>query len=176
MPFKNPNSDFHYYSGKLNDSTIKDWLIITTVGSYTDTADAGVIAYDIANDNWETILSESTVSANTFDAVVITDTLGLALISLADYSNKIVKFNPSNATVNQDDLNIAVASGNFSSMLYNDGKLYLAQASIAGQNTGIRIFNVDTITGAITEDTINNLDSAPINTGLPPDTMILINR
>ena len=178
MPFKNPNSDFHYYSGKLNTSTIKDWLIITAVASYTDTTDAGVMAYDIANNSWKTILSESTVSANIFDAVVITDTLGLALISLADYSNKIVKFNPNNATVNQSDLNMAVASGNFSSMLYDDGKLYLAQASIEGegQNTGIRIFNVDTSTGAITEDTVNNLGSTPINTGLPPDTMILINR
>ncbi len=111
------------------------------------------------------LISEETaglISINSF--IIVNDTLGFLLGALPSFQYQIKAFNPTTKAVGALVIEGSLSSSS-SGMLVYDNKLYVADRSIT--DPGIRIYNVHTL---------EEITTSPINVGLPPDSLLLIQR
>ncbi len=169
IPFKNLNSRLQLYSsgGELR-------IVGAGIGSYSSTTDGGVVSYNINTNSFDssTFKEEATSSMtgtqarNLTQVIYVNDNKAFALLSNnSSFKDFIVVFNPATQTIIKELLG-GENGGSYSTMLLDEGKLFISDRE--STQPGIRIFNVETLE----EITING----PINVGLPPASMVVIER
>ncbi|MDH5718684.1 MAG: hypothetical protein OEZ22_13750 [Spirochaetia bacterium] len=159
MPYMNPFSDLKHYKTESGD----DWLYAVAVGNWgnADSSDGGVIAYNLTTSTFETSPLDETQAGDKdiLDVLIISDTLGFVLLSdKTTYAASLSSFNPAAHT-----LGTTLLESNAWSMIYDNGKLYVADQNFA--NPGVRIFDTTTL---------EEITTAPINVGLPPNSMVVV--
>ena len=168
IPFKNLSNRLQLYSsgGELR-------IVGAGIGSYSSTTDGGVVSYNINTNSFDssTFKEEATSSMtgtqarNLTQVIYVNDNKAFALLSNNSFKDFIVVFNPATQTIIKELLG-GENGGSYSTMLLDEGKLFISDRE--STQPGIRIFNVETLE----EITING----PINVGLPPASMVVIER
>jgi len=128
-------------------------LYVSQIGSFGQ-ADAGLERIDLGTGHSDgLILDEQALGGDLNDFAIFSATIAYATVGLADFTNTLVAFDPSNGTVGDT---IIPAGASISDIEINDrGELYVADRGAAA----LRVF--DASTGA-------ELAGSGIDTGLPP--------
>ncbi len=186
MPFQAPYGDMELYRGDLDDSGDKDWIILTTTGRpFSTNLDGALIAYDIANDKYKILLTEEEIGRDILEAVIVSEQLGFLVLGQYNsedftFNYSIHAFQPASASgreaVSLDQLYEILPSAGPSPppILYKNSKLYVGDRTPT--KPGIFIFQVadENSIAAITEENISQENREPIDVGLPPSGMLLL--
>lgn len=136
--------------------TVRDGMILVSQTGFFGSLDGGIERVDPTTlEAAGLFITEADLGGDLTDFVILSDDLGYAILSLPDFTNSVVAFDPSRRVVTQT---LFSGSAFVSDIELNDrGQLFAADRT--AQAPGIRIFD----TGSNTE-----LTTAPINLGLPP--------
>lgn len=135
---------------------LRDGLLwISSVGAFTE-RDGGIETIDVAtNFTRGYAVTEADLGGDITDFVLVSDSIGFAVISKDDFSNALVEFSPATGSVTRT----LIGGSTFIAQLQvtEDGDLYVADRSFS--TPGLRIFDVRT-----------GLERAesPLDLGLPP--------
>ncbi len=168
IPFKNLSNRLQLYSS----GGVKR-IIGAGLGSYLSATDGGIVSYNIDTNSFDTptFREEVTSSAtgtkgkNLKQVIYVNDTKAFALLANNSYKDFIVVFNPRTQIITQELLG-ETNGGSYYEMLISNGKIFISDRNL--QKPGIRIFNVETLREITT--------NGPINVGLPPASMKIIER
>ncbi len=135
-------------------------LYVAEVGNF-GVLDGGIERINLATGRAEGfIITEETLGGDLSDFVLVGPQLGYAILSLADFSNSLVAFDPTAGTV----LRTVVHGNGLSDIEINSkGELYLTDRNT--KTPGVRIFRAED--GA-------ELTTTPLNTGLPPFSVVFL--
>ena len=160
--------------GQLRQVTFQsvDSLVFATVGCYSDrfptecstALDGGFSLFNLNTDSEEPpLLLETAINGNVHDIELISDTKAFFMYyEGTGFSKMHVKvFNPTTKRIT----NTLLSNGSYSQLLVNNGKLYVADQN--PKKPGIRIFDVNTLAQETTD---------PINVGLPPKSMVVLEK
>lgn len=117
--------------------------------------DGGIERVDLATSTATGfIVTEETLGGDVTDFVLVSGTVGYAIISLPDFTNAIVKFDPSTG----EKTGTLLSGGSYADIEVNDrGELWVAQSTFG--SAGIRIFRVSDE---------QEVTATPIDLTLPP--------
>ncbi|HYD49524.1 MAG TPA: hypothetical protein VEB21_14305 [Terriglobales bacterium] len=105
-------------------------------------------------------VTEETLGGDITDFVLVDERLGYAVVSLADFSNALVRFDPTTGA----KLETVLSGGNYADIELNDrGELWVADSTFGA--AGIRIFSA--ASGV-------ELTPEPIALGLPPFSIVFV--
>ena len=160
--------------GQLKQVTFKgvDSLVFATVGCYSNRVlaecptafDGGFSLFNLSTDfEKPPLLLETAINGNVHDIELISDTKAFFIYyEGTGFSKMHVKvFNPTTKEVT----NTLLSNGNYSQLLVHNGKLYVADQN--AKKPGIRIFDVNTLAQETTD---------PIDVGLPPKSMVILEK
>ena len=161
--------------GQLKQVTFKgvDSLVFATVGCYkvrteapsecpTGAFDGGFSLFNLNTDIEEpTLLLETDINGNVHDIELISDTKAFFMYYDTGFKMHVKVFNPATKEITHTLL----SNGNYSQLLVHNGKLYVADNN--SKKPGIRIFDVNTLAQETTD---------PIDVGLPPKSMVILEK
>lgn len=138
-----------------------DRLFVSTVGRFTQN-DGGIEEVDLRSGTslgWR--VSEAALGGDISDFVLVSERLGFAVVSGADFRNALVEFSPHSGTRTRT----LFAESSFLAQLRvtEAGDLYVADRSF--QNPGLRIFDVRSG---------NERPGSPLDLGLPPFDVVFL--
>ncbi len=105
------------------------------------------------------LVDESTLGGDVLDAVIVSETLGYAIISELDFDTCVKSFNPTTGLLVQNPVACAVGF-QYSDLELTEGKLFVTDRTPSAP--GVLVF--DALTGSSL--------AGPISTGLPPFDMV----
>ena len=157
--------------GQLKQVTFKGApsLIFATVGCYSNRVaaecptalDGGFSLFNLNTDlEEEPLLLETTINGNVHDIELISDTKAFFMYYDTNFKMHVKVFNPATKEIAP-----LLPNGNYSQLLVHNGKLYVADTN--PKKPGIRIFDVNTLA----QET-----SDPIDVGLPPKSMVILEK
>ena len=167
LPFKNLIGRLQLYtSGNVQK------ILGAGVGMFGQ-IDGGVVSYHISSDSFDSpTFQEETASSSTGSkgrdinqVVYVNDTRAFAMLSDSGFKNFVVAFNPVTRTITKQILPLDKEDGNYAEILIEGDSLLVADRNTI--RPGIRIFDVNTLEEKTPE---------PINVGLPPYSMVVVER
>ena len=167
LPFKNPIGRLQLYtSGNVQK------ILGAGVGVFGQ-IDGGVVSYNISSGSFdsptfqEEAVSESTGSKgrDINQVVYVNNEKAFALLADSGFKSFVVAFNPATRTITKQILPPDTEDGDYAEILMEGDSLLVADRN--PMRPGIRIFDVNTL---------EEKTSEPINVGLPPYSMVVVER
>jgi len=170
---KNPAGHFRFVSKddwQPTPADNHDHLFISCIGEngFNYAEDGGIIALDLFDEQMEDgfVITETDFSGEAMDFVIKNATTGYAVLSKADFTTCLVRFDPSDGTVTSVIREQSNAYGNLWRLeLHSSGYLYLCDRAVT--SPGIRVYDTDN-----SDLPLNN--NLPVYVGLPPADMAFI--
>jgi hypothetical protein len=141
--------------------TVRNGSLLVSEAGLFGVNDGGIEAIDLQSQAaLGYFVSEEDLGGDVTDFAMVSDDLGFATVSLPDFSNALVAFDPHQGTV----IRTLASGGNFADIEVNDrGELFVADGTFG--RSGVRIFDVDTL---------DELTAEPIDLVLPPFDLLFL--